>query len=125
MIGAEKVMTMTSTYDHRIIQGAESGRFLQRLEALLQGDDAFYDRVFGDLGVELPELPPPPAPAAAAPAMRATTQSAAPASSAAHDEELMQAVQAATSLLKAHRTHGHLAAKLDPLGRESEGDPDA
>ena len=33
-IGAEKVMTMTSTYDHRIIQGAESGRFLQRIEAL-------------------------------------------------------------------------------------------
>ncbi len=38
MIGAEKVMTMTSTYDHRIIQGAESGRFLQRIEALLQGE---------------------------------------------------------------------------------------
>jgi 2-oxoglutarate dehydrogenase E1 component len=38
-------------------------------------------------------------------------------------EELMQAVQAATSLLKAHRTHGHLAARLDPLGREPEGDP--
>ena len=36
-IGAEKVMTMTSTYDHRIIQGAESGRFLQRIEALLAG----------------------------------------------------------------------------------------
>ena len=32
-------------------------------------------------------------------------------------------MQAATSLLKAHRTHGHLAARLDPLGRESEGDP--
>ena len=47
-IGAEKVMTMTSTYDHRIIQGAESGRFLQRIEALLQGEDGFYERVFGD-----------------------------------------------------------------------------
>ncbi len=35
----------------------------------------------------------------------------------------MAAVQAATSLLKAHRTHGHLAARLDPLGREPEGDP--
>ncbi|MDQ6911240.1 MAG: 2-oxo acid dehydrogenase subunit E2, partial [Actinomycetota bacterium] len=42
MIGAEKVMTMTSTYDHRIIQGAESGRFLQRVEALLQGTQSFY-----------------------------------------------------------------------------------
>ena len=37
-IGAEKVMTMTSTYDHRIIQGAESGNFLQRVEAYLQGE---------------------------------------------------------------------------------------
>ena len=39
------------------------------------------------------------------------------------DDELMQAVQAATSLLKAHRMHGHLAAKLDPLVSEPEGDP--
>ena len=37
MIGAEKVMTMTSTYDHRIIQGAESGRFLKVVEEYLQG----------------------------------------------------------------------------------------
>jgi 2-oxoglutarate dehydrogenase E1 component len=117
MIGAEKVMTMTSTYDHRIIQGAESGRFLQRIEAFLQGDDGFYEAVFRDLGAALPELPAPPAPAAAA----ATAPAAAPAG--AFDEELLEAVQAATSLLKAHRTHGHLAAKLDPLGREPEGDP--
>jgi multifunctional 2-oxoglutarate metabolism enzyme len=67
-IGAEKVMTMTSTYDHRIIQGAESGRFLQRIEALLQGEEGFYERVFGDLGLALPGLaprrtaPPPPRP---------------------------------------------------------------
>ncbi len=39
------------------------------------------------------------------------------------DEELLQAVQAATSLLKAYRTHGHLAAQLDPLGSEPKGDP--
>src|SRR5207253_6212033 len=65
VIGAEKVMTMTSTYDHRIIQGAESGRFLKRIEALLDGEDGFYERVFDDLGVT---LGPPPAPAAAAPA---------------------------------------------------------
>src|SRR6185437_5971894 len=107
-----KVMTMTSTYDHRIIQGAESGRFLQRIEALLGGDASFYENVFADLGVELPELPPPPAPAAAAAATRAAT--AAPeVATAAHDEELMMAVQAATSLLKAHRTHGHHGARLD------------
>ncbi len=117
-LGAEKVMTMTSTYDHRIIQGAESGRFLARIEAYLQGEDGFYERVFSDLGIAtlppLPEAPavapPPPAPPAAPPAAPA-------------DEEMLQAVQAATSLLRAHRTHGHLAAKLDPLGRPPEGDP--
>jgi 2-oxoglutarate dehydrogenase E1 component len=120
-IGVEKVMTMTSTYDHRIIQGAESGRFLARIEAYLHGEAGFYERVFGDLGAGIPALPPPPAPSTAAapqtPAPVATPAAAAP------DEELLQAVQAATSLLKAHRTHGHLAARLDPLGREPEGDP--
>jgi multifunctional 2-oxoglutarate metabolism enzyme len=128
-IGAEKVMTMTSTYDHRIIQGAESGRFLARVEALLQGEEGFYERVFGDLGLALPALAPPPsAPAVAAPAPAPADAPAAPgvpasAAPAMPDEELMQAVQAATSLLKAHRTHGHLAARLDPLGRQPEGDP--
>jgi multifunctional 2-oxoglutarate metabolism enzyme len=122
MIGAEKVMSMTSTYDHRIIQGAESGRFLQRIEALLQGEEGFYERVFADLGVELPELPELPPPPAAAAAVSAPVPGAAE-TTTVHDEELMQAVQAATSLLKAHRTHGHLAARLDPLGREPEGDP--
>ncbi len=126
-IGAEKVMTMTSTYDHRIIQGAESGRFLQRVEALLGGEESFYERVFSDLGAALPELPPAPAPAAAAPAAATTATPSSPPAIDRHrdgaDEELLQAVQAATSLLKAHRTHGHLAARLDPLGREPESDP--
>ena len=121
MIGAEKVMTMTSTYDHRIIQGAESGRFLARIESYLQGEDAFYDGVFSSLGVELGPEPVPPAPAAAAAAAR----DAAPTTGDdVHSrDELMQAVQAADSLLKAFRTHGHLAARLDPLGGEPEGDP--
>jgi len=124
MIGAEKVMTMTSTYDHRIIQGAESGRFLQRIEAYLQGEESFYERVFGDLGVALPALPPPPAPAAAAAAQAVAAPAPAAAdTTSAPGEELLQAVQSATSLLKAHRTHGHLAAHLDPLGSPPEGDP--
>jgi 2-oxoglutarate decarboxylase len=124
IIGADKVMTMTSTYDHRIIQGAESGRFLQTIESYLQGDNGFYERVFSDLSVELPELPPPPAPAAAAAAQSPSAPEVATvAAPAPPDEALLQAVQAASSLLKAHRTHGHLAAKLDPLGREAEGDP--
>ena len=40
MLGISKVMTVTSTYDHRIIQGAESGLFLSRMEELLKGEDA-------------------------------------------------------------------------------------
>ena len=51
--GAEKVMTMTSTYDHRIIQGAESGQFLQVVEQYLQGEHGFYEQVFSDLGATL------------------------------------------------------------------------
>ena len=121
MIGAEKVMTMTSTYDHRIIQGAESGRFLAVVEAYLQGEEEFYERIFADLGVAIGDPPSPPAPAAAAAAVREVERRAP--SAAQVDEELLQAVQAATSLLKAHRTHGHLAARLDPLGTEPEGDP--
>ena len=61
---------MTSTYDHRIIQGAESGRFLQVVEAYLQGEHGFYDGVFASLGAELGPPPAPPAPAAAAAAAR-------------------------------------------------------
>jgi 2-oxoglutarate dehydrogenase E1 component len=126
MIAAEKVMTMTSTYDHRVIQGAESGRFLQVVESYLQGEHAFYDGVFASLGAPLGPTPAPPAPAAAAAAARAGAESAARSGdrrAPTIDEELLQAVQAATSVLKAHRTHGHLAARLDPLGTEPEGDP--
>jgi multifunctional 2-oxoglutarate metabolism enzyme len=127
LIGAEKVMSMTSTYDHRIIQGAESGRFLARIEALLQGQAGFYEGVFSDLAVQLPALPEPPTPTLSVP--DAATAHAAQATptvapvTAPVDEELLQAVQAATSLLRALRTHGHLAAHLDPLGREPESDP--
>ncbi len=122
MIGAEKVMTMTSTYDHRVIQGAESGRFLKVVEEYLQGEHGFYDQLFHELGSDLARLSAPPAPAAAAAVARDVAKPAEPAA-AEPDEELLRAVQAAVSLLKAHRTHGHLAARLDPLGREPEGDP--
>ncbi len=112
-IGAEKVMTMTSTYDHRIIQGAESGRFLALVDSLLAGAEGFYEDVFGALGVALPPLPERASPAT----------SSAPPTSAAADEEVLAGVQAADSLVRAHRTYGHLAAHLDPLGSEPVGDP--
>ena len=46
MLGLGKVLTMTCTYDHRIIQGAESGAFLAKLQQLLEGEDGFYDSIF-------------------------------------------------------------------------------
>ena len=51
-LGVQKVMTMTSTYDHRVIQGAESGAFLRRVDQLLQGEDRFYDGVLESLGLD-------------------------------------------------------------------------
>ena len=51
-------MTLTSTYDHRVIQGAQSGQFLARIDALLDGADGFYEEVFAALGVPLAALPP-------------------------------------------------------------------
>src|SRR5829696_7753837 len=122
MIGAEKVMTMTSTYDHRVIQGAESGQFLQVVEAYLQGEHGFYEAVFKDLDALLGPVPEPPAPAAAAATVRGDGARA-PEAAGAPDEAILQAVQAAVSLIKAHRMHGHLAARLDPLDSEPEGDP--
>jgi 2-oxoglutarate decarboxylase len=117
-IGAEKVMTMTSTYDHRVIQGAESGRFLALVEGRLQGEHDFYESVFASLGVNLGAPPtispvPPAAPASSTPGPLA----------GAPDEKLLQAVQAASTLVHRYRSHGHLAARLDPLGSEPEGEP--
>src|SRR4051794_39499128 len=123
-LGVSKVMTLTSTYDHRVIQGAESGAFLRRVEQLLQGEDEFYESVAADLGFEAAVVTNAPPASASAPPLSAAAPSAEPAAVPGQiDEELLQAVQAATSLLKAYRTHGHLAAHLDPLGSEPKGDP--
>jgi len=116
-LGVDKVMTMTSTYDHRVIGGAESGSFLRRVDQLLQGEDSFYDGVVESLGVSLEAPEKTAAPATAAEPVPA------PAASGVPSEALLGAVQAATSVVKAHRTHGHLAATLDPLGSVPRGDP--
>ncbi|MGH2939263.1 MAG: multifunctional oxoglutarate decarboxylase/oxoglutarate dehydrogenase thiamine pyrophosphate-binding subunit/dihydrolipoyllysine-residue succinyltransferase subunit [Solirubrobacterales bacterium] len=123
-LGVSKIMTLTSTYDHRVIQGAESGEFLRRIEQLLQGEDEFYEKVAGDLGIEAaPITNAHPASASPAPLTSAPPSAETSGVPGQVDEELMQAVQAATSLLKAYRTQGHLAARLDPLGSEPKGDP--
>ncbi len=123
-LGVSKVMTLTSTYDHRVIQGAESGAFLRRIEELLQGEDGFYEAVATDLGFDTAVVSNAHPASASAPPLSAAAPSAEASSAPGQiDEELLQAVQAATSLLKAYRTHGHLAAQLDPLGSEPKGDP--
>ncbi len=119
-LGVSKTMTLTSTYDHRVIQGAESGAFLRRLEQLLEGEDGFYEAVAADLGIEPGPIAAAHPAAASAPPLGAPPAAPTPTQP---DEELLQAVQAATSLLKGYRTHGHLAARLDPLGSEPKGDP--
>ncbi|HSP65275.1 MAG TPA: multifunctional oxoglutarate decarboxylase/oxoglutarate dehydrogenase thiamine pyrophosphate-binding subunit/dihydrolipoyllysine-residue succinyltransferase subunit, partial [Candidatus Deferrimicrobium sp.] len=122
-LGVAKVMTMTSTYDHRVIQGAQSGEFLGRIEALLNGEGEFYTSVFESLGVGLPaaDIPRASAEPRAAGAPLAADAGSAP--SAMPSRQMLGAVQAATSLIKAHRTHGHLGAHLDPLGTPPIGDP--
>jgi 2-oxoglutarate decarboxylase len=122
-IGAEKVMTMTSTYDHRVIQGAESGRFLALVEQRLQGEHDFYEGVFASLGVEIGPAPSAPTPTALAPAAAPAGVGGVSIQATAPDEQMLQAVQAASTLVHRFRSHGHLAARLDPLGSEPEGEP--
>lgn len=52
-LGISKVMNITSTYDHRIIQGAESGLFLKKISELITGEDNFYDEIFSDLDIPM------------------------------------------------------------------------
>jgi 2-oxoglutarate dehydrogenase E1 component len=125
LIGAEKVMSMTSTYDHRIIQGAQSGQFLKTVEEYLQGEHEFYERAFADLGATLGPAIEKPQPKleglVGSGAGQAATQVA---QGGAPSIELLQAVQAATSLIRAVRSHGHLLAHLDPLEAPSDKTPE-
>ncbi len=126
-----RVMTLTSTYDHRIIQGAESGLFLQAIDRLLNGGAGFYQGVATAMdvdpavlasvavqgtGVAQAAVPVATSPKPAASQAAALTGNTVPA-------EMMYHVAAAKSLVKAHRMHGHLAAYIDPLGTEPIGDP--
>jgi 2-oxoglutarate dehydrogenase E1 component len=116
-LGIQKVMTATSTYDHRVIQGAESGGFLRQIDLFLAGEDGFYDEVAASL--DLPQLPPLEAPAPAS----VTVTAPAPPPAGQADYRTLKAVSAAMALVKAHRIYGHLAADLDPLGYPPVGDP--
>jgi len=116
---AGRVMTITSTYDHRIIQGAESGTFLRRLDALLQGDGEFYEAVAESLGVA--GAGSGEQGAGIAPASVATAPSSP--LPAPVDVDQLRTVVPAMGLVRAFRYFGHRAAHLDPLGRPPKGDP--
>ena len=120
-IAGAKTITITSTYDHRIIQGAESGMFLRQIDHLLQGEERFYEGVAESLerkGVGSQEpgfraaVPAPVEPSPAPDSQLPTP---------AVDD--LRHVAAAYALVRAHRNFGHLAAHLDPLGSEPPGDP--
>jgi 2-oxoglutarate dehydrogenase E1 component len=117
-LGLSKVMMLTSTYDHRIIQGAESGSFLRTVEGLLQGESGFYEGVFAAFGLtRRADGRTGTGTVAAEPAVRS------PAAMAASPPADLEHVAAAMALIDALRTHGHLAARLDPLGSDPPGDP--
>ena len=120
--GGAKLITITSTYDHRVIQGAESGMFLRKLEALLNGEDQFYEGVFESVGVGRGALGVAPAPAGQAPAPP-MPHAPRPGVDVEVGVEELKHVAAAMALVKAIRHFGHLAARLDPLASDPPGDP--
>jgi multifunctional 2-oxoglutarate metabolism enzyme len=99
-LGISPVTTLTNTYDHRIIGGAESGEFLRRIHRLLLGEDEFYDLVFRSL-----EVPYEPA--------RWLPDQSPLADVQASSEKIVHVHQ----LINIYRVRGHLIANLDPLGR--------
>src|ERR1035437_4440 len=104
------VMTVSSTYDHRVIQGAESGRFLATLEDFLAGSDEFYESIAEGLGV--------PKSAVASPVPTGSSTAGSPAGSTASLAEIAGGVD----LVRSFRHFGYRAADLDPLGSTTPGD---
>ncbi len=103
-MGISKVLTLTSTYDHRIIQGAQSGDFLRIIGRKLLGEDGFYDRVFASLRV--PYEP-----------VRWVREAADP------DAEAIKPARIA-ELIHSYRSRGHLMADTDPLAYRQRKHPD-
>jgi 2-oxoglutarate dehydrogenase E1 component len=100
-----KVITLTSTYDHRIIQGATSGDFLRRLHELLLGAENFYDEIFTAL--RIPYQP-----------IRWASDF-----DFSRDEEINKTARV-QQLIHAYRTYGHLMADVDPLEYLQRSHPD-
>ncbi len=104
-LGVSKVLTLTSTYDHRIIQGAQSGDFLRIVGAKLLGEGGFYDRVFTSLRIPYEPVR----------WVRDNTVD--------QDTELAKPARIA-ELIHAYRSRGHLMAETDPLAYRQRKHPD-
>ena len=104
-LGLGKVVTLTSTYDHRIIQGAESGLFLGRVASLLMGADGFYDALFESMGVPYEPVRWQP------------DSNAGDGTEEGEHQRLVKQVHVQT-LINMYRVRGHLIAHLDPLDAE-------
>jgi 2-oxoglutarate decarboxylase len=100
-----KILTLTSTYDHRIIQGAQSGEFLRVIHQLLLGANGFYDEIFESL--RIPYEP-----------VRWVQDI-----SATHDDDINK-VARVQELIHAYRVRGHLLADTDPLEYQQRRHPD-
>jgi 2-oxoglutarate decarboxylase len=104
-LGVSKVITLTSTYDHRVIQGAGSGEFLRIIHELLLGERGFYDEIFADL--RIPYQP-----------IRWATDFDKSDSDSRSKETRVQ------ELINAYRVRGHLMADIDPLEYQQRTHPD-
>ena len=97
-MGIGRIITMTSTYDHRVIQGAASGRFLARIHELLLGADGFYDEIFQAMGIPY------------TPARWATDDNP-----QVGTPEWAEKQARVFQIINIYRVRGHLIADLDPL----------
>jgi 2-oxoglutarate dehydrogenase E1 component len=106
-LGISKVMNITSTYDHRIIQGAESGLFLKEIHELLLGNNFFYEEIFEDLKIPLMPL-----------TWKTDNQPGGFSNHGNTDEFEKQG--RVLQLINLYRVRGHLIADLDPLGSQNQ-----
>ncbi|KQS73316.1 alpha-ketoglutarate decarboxylase [Modestobacter sp. Leaf380] len=104
-LAVAKTITLTSTYDHRIIQGAQSGDFLRKLHGLLLGKDGFYDEVFAALRI-------PYEPVRWVPDVTVR-----------HEGQIDKGARV-VELIEAYRRNGHLMADTDPLEFKVRTHPD-